>query len=274
MCWNILSQTTQIRQTDRNTPDYPLLGHSLFLSRESPDISSGNLYVAFDPANHPHISLIRNARFFCSGWLGCSPAARPPTAAFHNLWLDSLGVEWCWMIAAPKERLFGGDSVTYMNSHSCKARSCYRNIYTCSWTSCLPAGIPTLSCPSISCPSIFLLMPLISNQKKLAHGGSIHLLSSAPNTRNILDVAGRRWTIHWAGPSSANALVARAACTTFGLVSEVRFALFAGQAACEAPKQGTMKGLWFAYKCTACVALLGTACTGRVEASTKLQQSK
>ena len=229
-----------------------------------------DIWSSKPPARFPN-----KKRSFFLLWMARGAPQRQGHQALHFTTYGSIalalnGVEW---LQHPKKDLLAVTQwPTYMNFHSCKACSCYRNIYMCSWiswTSCLPAGIPALSCPSI-----FLLMPLISNQKKLAHGGSTHLLSSAPNTRNISDVAGRRWTIHWAGPSSANALVARAACTTFGLVSEVRFALFAGQAACEAPKQGTMKGPWLAYKCAACDALLGTACTGRVEASTKWEHSK
>ncbi len=179
--------------------------------------------------------------FFCSGWLRCSPAARPPSAAFHNLWLDSLGVELCWMIAAPKERLVGSDLVTHMNSYACKAccqnmpKRLYVSMKSTSQAACQLAYHKTYTCtyPCYPVPVCSYAAPLISNQNKLAYGnaGSIHL-SSVLNTHNKFDVVGRHWTIHWAGPSSANALVAGAACTTFGLVSEIRFALVAGQAAC------------------------------------------
>lgn len=256
MCWNILSQIRQNRSTHSllsptRTSLLPVQRKSWHFFRQSPC----RIWSSKPPARFPN-----KKRSFFFALDGSGAPQRQGHQALHFTTYGSIalalnGVEW---LQHPK------------NFHSCKACSCYRTSIRVHEQAACQLAYLRYPVPAYS----YLWLPMISDQKKLAHGGSIHLLSSAHNTRNILDVAGRRWTIHWAGPSSANALVARATCTTFGLVFEVRFALFAGQAACEAPKQGTMKGLWLAYKCTACVALLGTACTGRAEASTKWQHSK
>lgn len=79
------------------------------------------------------------------------------------------------MIAAPKEFPF------------LQSMQLLSNIYTCSWTSCLPAGIPALSCPSI-----FLLM--IANDLGSKEVGSWGIHTPAIISSQHAQHIGRRWT--------------------------------------------------------------------------------